>query len=227
MSRSAGPAVARRDKACSISLSRHGAKLDVGRDVRGRRQHLIVGNARDVVLDRAVHVVQRADRPLGGRAAARADRRGALRRASPAAFQFVQRRVELAPLAACEESPLQGVLQTIVVRPCLAPRDLRAGANDVHAVEQSVVPGPIVGSLADPVIELLPVVGRERLCQPYRSRRMICKSPEATRVADQRQDTESPPPAGRVPRRASASAGYCVRRAPLGQPAAYRSLTTM
>ena len=114
---------------------RHGTKLDVGRDVGGGRKHLIIRNAGDVMPNRIAHIVECVNRPFGGGSATRSDRRGTLRLASPTPLQFVQRRVKLAPLAACEESPLQGVLQTVVVLPLLATRDLRSGANDVHAVQ--------------------------------------------------------------------------------------------
>ena len=63
--------------------------------------------------------------------------------------------------------------------------------------------------------------------QPYRSRRMIRTPHAATRIAGCAADRAAPPAAGAGPPRRLGQPGNSVSRAPLGHPAAYRSLTTM
>src|SRR5689334_11961251 len=107
-----------------------------------------------------MHVVNRLDGLVGGRALPRADGHTALRLLAPAALQLVERRVVLAPLAAGEEAPLQRVLQPVVRFAFAAAGVLGAGALDVDAIEDAEVPGAVVGALADLVIQLAPVVSR-------------------------------------------------------------------
>src|SRR5205807_1874302 len=115
------------------------------------------------MLDGSMDIVQRADHALYPWPAAAADGRRAFRRAAPAAFEFIKRCVELAPLTAREEAPFQRVLQTVVIRAGLAAGDLRAGALDVQPLQDRMLPGPVVGALADETIKPPPVLRRDRL----------------------------------------------------------------
>ena len=166
MSRSAGPAsIAARQGRLHLGIG-HGAEVDVGRDVRGRREDPAVGDLRRR-SGRSRRGRRRAcgsSRSVGGRPPT--DGRGALGRPAPAALQLVQGRVELAPLAAGEEAPFQGVLEPVVVLARLATGDLGAGAADVQAVEDARAPGAVVGPLADQAVEPPPVVGVIGSCQP-------------------------------------------------------------
>src|ERR1035441_3140999 len=103
-----------------------------------------------------MHIRQRTNGPLCGRAAAGADGRGALRRAPPAALQLIQGGVELPPLAAGEKAPLQRVLQAFIVLAVAAPGDFRASAADAEPVQDGMVPGTIVGTFPHQCVQLGP-----------------------------------------------------------------------
>src|SRR5262249_22516809 len=139
------------------------AEVDIGRNVRRRRKDLPVGNAVHIVSNCGMDVVKPADDALGGRSAAGADGTGALGLTSPAALQLIKCGVKLAPLAAREEAPLQGVLQAIIVLSCPAASDLGAGALDMEPVENRMMRGPVVGALADHAIQSAPVTGIDGL----------------------------------------------------------------
>src|SRR5690606_24722725 len=89
--------------------------VDVGREMGGGGENAVVRNRGHVVIQRRVNIVQRSNGPLGYEPRSAPDWRRALRRPAPASFQLPQGGVKLAPLAAGEEAPLQGVLQTAVV----------------------------------------------------------------------------------------------------------------
>src|SRR5205085_2668184 len=88
---------------------------DVRRQVRRGREHAVVRGAGHVMGDRGANVGQRVDGAFGRGPGSAADRRGALRRATPTAFEFVQSRVEFAPLTPRKETPFEGILQPVVV----------------------------------------------------------------------------------------------------------------
>src|SRR4051812_39437201 len=102
------------------------------------------------MVDGRVDVVERADDALRLGPGRRADGGGAhgLGRLAPAPLQLVKRGVEFAPLAAGEEPPLQGVLQTLVVLPPAPPGDLGPGPVHPGAVEDGVRPPAVLGPLA-------------------------------------------------------------------------------
>src|SRR5262249_31782181 len=134
-----------------------------------------------------VNVVERADDAFGRRAAARADGRRAFGLPAPAALQFVESRVKLAPLAAGEEAPFEGVLQPVVVLTVFPAGDLGAGAANIEAVEDFVVPGAIVGPLANGRVEPPPVVRGDRLLPVVQVGEDRANAPGRAGVADQRK----------------------------------------
>ncbi len=123
---------------------------------------------------------------LAGRALS-ADRRGRLGLPPPAVLQLVQGGVELAPLAAGEEGPFQRVLQPGVVLARAAAGVLGAGAADVQPIEDRMMPGAVVGPLADDLVQPPPVVGRDRLVPIVQVAQNDPHHPGAARVADPRQ----------------------------------------
>jgi hypothetical protein len=84
--------------------------------MRRHCEQIFVGKMADVVLERFVRVIQCADGPLRLRPLPRPDRCGAFGTLPPAALEFVDRGVKLAPLAAREESPFERVLEDVLVR---------------------------------------------------------------------------------------------------------------
>ena len=79
---------------------------------------------------RVVNVAERLDGSRDGRPGAGADWSRAFWRTSPAALEFIKSRVELSPLAAREEAPLERVLKPIVVRSIAAAGQFRPGSPD-------------------------------------------------------------------------------------------------
>src|SRR6185436_6669002 len=94
-----------------------------------------VGDRLDIMLHRSVDVGKRADGAIGFWPAARADGRGTFRATAPAAFQFVQGGIELAPLAAREKAPLQRILKTRVILAGAPPGNLRSCAPNCRTIE--------------------------------------------------------------------------------------------
>src|SRR6185436_6659829 len=136
----------------------------------------------DVVGDGILHIIERPDGPFGCRTRAGADGRRAGGRFSPATFQFIERGVELAPLTTREESPFQGVLQTLIIRSITAPGDFGAGAPDLEPVQNFMVPGPILGALADACFQPLPVAGGDWVMPIVKVREDASDRPEGTGV---------------------------------------------
>src|SRR5688572_33138030 len=114
----------------------------------------MVGDGADIVLDRGVDIGKRAYHAVRLRPAAGADGRRTFGRSAPASFQFVERCIELTPLAAREKSPLQGILKPFVILTVLAAGDLCAGAANVQAVQDRMVPRTIIGALSDHRVQL-------------------------------------------------------------------------
>src|SRR6266404_2523021 len=139
------------------------------------------------MLDGCMDVRQVAYRALGRRPAAAADGCGALRRTAPAAFEFIECSVEFAPLATGEEAPFERVLQPIVVGARFAPRDLGAGPLNVEAIEDAVLPGTVVGALADQTVKPPPVAHRNRLLPAVQVGKDDAHAPERAGVTNMRQ----------------------------------------
>ena len=133
-----------------------------------------------------MNVVQAADGAIGRRTPS-ADGRRRFRLPSPAAFQFVKRRIELAPLAAGEERPFERVLKQPVVHASLAARVFGAGSPDVHAIENRGVPRAVVGPFADDRVQLPPVVGGDRFVPIVQVAEDRLRHPKATGVANHGQ----------------------------------------
>src|SRR5882724_1149067 len=127
----------------------------------GRGEYLAVGNALDVMIDCCVHVGQGADAATGDRSRAGADRRRTFRGAAPATFQFVERRVQLAPLASRKKAPFQRVFQPVVLFSFATAGQFRSRPLNVQAVQDRVMPSAIIGAFANQAIELAPVVLRD------------------------------------------------------------------
>src|SRR5262249_42556418 len=133
-------------------------EVDICGDVRGGGENLAVGDAFDVVLYGCTNILERVNDAFRRRTLAAADGRGALGSFTPAAFQLVEGRVELAPLTAGEKAPLESVLQPIVIDPFLAPCYLGARANDFESIQDGVMPRAVIGAFGDDSIEFLPIV---------------------------------------------------------------------
>src|SRR5439155_24900353 len=115
--------------------------INVGRDMRGRGNYLVVGNAVDVMRNGGMNVFEGSDDSFGCRTRAAGDGRRAGGSFSPAPFQFVKRGVELAPLAAREETPFERVLQPLIVLTGTASGDFGAGAQNFEPIQNPVMPG--------------------------------------------------------------------------------------
>src|ERR1035438_4412632 len=111
----------------------------------------------------SVNVIQRSNGALGGRPPPCSDGAGACWSLTPTALHPVRRRVKLTPLAASKECPFQGVLENVLVLATFATRVLGAVALDVGATHDLALPRPIVGTLANEIVQALPVVRRQRL----------------------------------------------------------------
>src|SRR5215204_1831052 len=105
-----------------------------------------------------MHVSERTNDALRFRPSPGTNGRRTFRFASPATLQFVERGVELIPLAACEETPFERVLKSIVVFAFFTAGNLSSSAADVQPVENRVMPHAVVGALPNSLIESTPVV---------------------------------------------------------------------
>src|SRR6266849_5293117 len=101
---------------------------------------------------------QGTDAASGDRSRAGADGGGTFGRAAPAAFEFMKRGVELAPLAAREKAPLQRVLQAVVVFTFATAGQFGSSALNLQPVKNRMMPDAIVGPFANQAVELPPVV---------------------------------------------------------------------
>src|SRR5262245_7531514 len=140
----------------------HGLEVDIGRNMRRRGKDLVIGNAVHVVTYRLMHFFERMYGSLRGRPTTTANGGRALGRPAPATLQFIKRRVEFSPLTTGEESPFQGILEPVVVLSISAASDLGSGSKDVRTVENGVLPGPVISSLADQAVESSPITWRDR-----------------------------------------------------------------
>src|SRR5437867_9171133 len=136
-------------------------KINVRRNVRGGGEDL--RNALDVMVHRRMHIGEGLDRAFCRRAFAPANGRWTFRSFSPTSFQFVKSGVELAPLAAGEKAPLEGVLEALIVQAACAPGNFGPRANDIQFIQDGIVPCAILRALADQGIKSLPVAGGDGL----------------------------------------------------------------
>src|SRR6185436_13018062 len=136
------------------------------------------------------HIGQCANRPFRLRPPTCPNGRGALRSPAPTAFQFVKRRVEFAPLATGEETPLQGILKAVVVLPFAASGDFGAGAADIQSIEDGVMPGPILCAFPDHVFQAPPVVRSDRLMPVVEVLENASNAPGGTGIANERQERQ-------------------------------------
>src|SRR5689334_1428306 len=72
------------------------AQVNISRDVRRHGENLVVGKILHVMIDGGMNVFERSDHAFGRGPSAAADWARALRLPSPAAFQFIKRRIKLA-----------------------------------------------------------------------------------------------------------------------------------
>src|SRR2546423_10916455 len=107
---------------------------------------------------RRMNIRQRANGAFGRWPSAAADGRRALGQTPPATLQFIEGGIVFAPLTAGEKAPFQRVLETRILLAFSAPRDLSSRALDVQAVQNGMMPGPIIGPFANGRIELQPIV---------------------------------------------------------------------
>src|SRR5262245_40073112 len=94
-------------------------------------ENLSIRNGVDVMAHRRMDVFQRADGSVGRGTSSRADGRRTFGLPAPAAFEFVESRVELAPLAPGKEPPFECILQARVIGASSAAGEFRAGAPDL------------------------------------------------------------------------------------------------
>src|SRR5690349_9700387 len=110
-------------------------------------------------------------------------------------FQFVQSRIKFTPLGACEKGPFNGVLETVVILALAAPRDLGARPPDLDPVKNGMVPGPIIGSLANGRIQFAPGTCCDRFLPAVKVSQDQAQAPETTGVGngcDKRQRLLNP-----------------------------------
>src|SRR5258706_412711 len=153
----------------------------------GSREHFSNGNCAHVVIHRPMHVGQGFDGSLRPRPRAGPNRRGAFRRSAPAAFRFVECGIEFTPLATGEEGPFEGILKSIIIVPLPAPGQFGARSADVETVENRMMPGSIIGALANQPIELAPVTWRDFLRPLVEIPQNQPHPPERACISDLRQ----------------------------------------
>src|SRR5438034_3079274 len=152
--------------------------------MRRRGNNLVVRNRVDVISDGRVDIGQRANDTLGFGPLAGAYRRRTLWLATPAVLQFVNRGIEFPPLATAKKAPLQGVLQPSVIFALATPRNLSSRSANIEPVENRMMPGAVIGALANKSIESAPGVRGDRFAPAVEVLQNPAHAPKRTGVLD-------------------------------------------